>query len=256
MAWHEQHVDPIVHALYRQTPAVARELLAQAVAALPGSQLSREFTQMTQYRLHYTAFQIAMLAGKGQELDAALQSALDGLAEPAISTLAASTRARLLLQTLIIADTNGIRALGDSEFDLLFANASRHSLNAELWFFVSGWAFLHQRREIVVQAMEFMTIHAAGYQSDFVWQRVHLMQLLLDGCASQRDVLELIRRFEHPHQWDLTARQLWPACQAAGLVDEKVEQALAARLAAISFEPPPLLRRDLASRQPNLRTSD
>jgi len=64
------------------------------------------------------------------------------------------------------------------------------------------------------------------------------MMLLLDGRAAKVDVLELIRRFEHPRHWELTQKLLWPRCVEAGLVDEQVNNALAERLASLSSEPP------------------
>jgi hypothetical protein len=246
-SWHSAHVDVIIHELYRRNYSSARELLSGAWQQLPVSGLSMEYMQITRYRLYYIRFQIESLDSQPSSPRQALRDMLGGMDEEPAGALSQSTRDRLRLQARISADSLGIEVLDSEEFDRLYTKESRITENAELWFYITSWAYQHQRGDLIELALEFLTFHASGYQADYVWQRVHLMHLLLNGLAQKVDLLELIRRIEHRRQWELTQQTLWPGCIAAGLVDRQVEAALSARLMSLSNEPPRVARAEPAA---------
>lgn len=227
--WHQQWLVPVVQALFRHDGAGARAALAAAHAAPRPENLSAEFLCYIAYRLDYLAFQTELSYPSGADLPALYTAALKALETPPEGALAERMRSRLKLQLRCIADSDGVAPLEPAEFDELLKDGVARGANAEMWYFATGWAFARQRKDVVQAALEFLTVESTRYFADFLWQRVNLMYLLLEGRARKQDVLELIKRIEFANQLEAVERRLWPACEQAGLVDAAAQAALATR---------------------------
>lgn len=237
-SWYTKWCNPVISALYLgERPAVCR-LLQNAWTALDDSELDDDRRQCAYYKLCYVAWQEPLRLGTDEEAVAGYQHLLECFDTPPAGPLSMVMRQRMLLQARCLADTEGIAVCEIAEYTVLRSGLPQYIRDAELYHFLASWAFKHQHLETLEEALEILTFNPSGYQSDFSWQRVNLMYLLVQQRATQRDVLELIKRMSFPHHWRVVQSSLWEAVAAAGLADAKVQAALAAKLELLDSMPP------------------
>jgi hypothetical protein len=237
-SWYTNWCNPVIAKMYIGDREAVHQLLAAAWCALDANGLDDDRRQSAYYRLCYVDWQIPLRLGSLEEAAAGYRHLLDRLAEPPAGPLSIAFQLRMLLQTRCHADSEGLAPFDIPDYLDLRRRLSQCLRDAELYHFVASWAFKRRDLEALEEALEVLTFNPTGYQSDFSWQRVNLMYLLVQERATQRDVLELIKRMSFPHHWRVVRTTLWEAVLAAGLADEKVELALSTKLELLHAMPP------------------
>jgi hypothetical protein len=204
---------------------------------LASPSLDADERQTLRYRLYCTACDIETRLGPEEQAAAYFTRVLEQLSEPPQGPLSAAMQARMAFQVRCRANGRGAPELSCAEGAAVLGKLPEWVKDPELWHFTAGWAFSHGCAAVIEEALGYLTVDSQGFQSDFIWQRVYLMHLLLGHRAARRDVVELLKRILTVHQWRAVKDHLWPACVSAGLVDEELEQALARRLDEIGRQP-------------------
>lgn len=237
-SWYTKWCNPIIASMYLGDRDAVRRMRQEAWDALAACDLDDDRRQCAYYRLSYVSWQELLRLGTHAEAMAGYTRLLDQLSSPPQGPLSAAMCQRMQLQSQCHADVEGLADCSVSEYLRLRSGLPQYLRDPELYHFVASWAFKHRQQETLEESLEIMTFNSTGYQSDFSWQRVNLMHLLLQGRATQRDVLELIKRLGYPHHWRVVQTSLWNAVEAAGLADSKVQAALAAKLDQLHAMPP------------------
>lgn len=247
-AWYSKHCVPIVRAIYVKDGQSAESLMADALANLAASDLEEDLQEALRYRLRYMQWQMERICqSKENEASHAEQACVD-LESSTDGTIANIMRSNVLMQIRTTCLRDGILPYPAEEFESHFHAVLQEFRSLEFWHYVSTWAFLNRRQDYLGEALEVHTIHADGFMSDFLWQRINLMLLLLKGQAGKTDVIELIKRINNSFQWQNVERVILPACKECGLVDDEVEQRLTAQLDRICSEPPKPPTRERATK--------
>ena len=237
-SWYGKHCVPVVQAIYVKDENAAVSRLANARYILETSDLSKDIKNALRYRLRYIQWQMERICQTYSQVAIHAQQACNALGLPAGGPVAEIVRNMVLVQMRTTCLRDNILPYPAEEFEVHFKAVDAAFRSLEFWHYVSTWAFLSRRQDYLGQALEVHTIHADGFMSDFLWQRINLMLQLLKGAAASVDVIELIKRIDNELQWQNVEKVIWPACQQAGLVDAKVEQRLAAQLVKIGGQPP------------------
>jgi hypothetical protein len=236
--WYTKHINPIVNKMYLGDREAVRRLTMRAWEALSAPELNEDQRQCVRYRLSYVVWQDKLRLGTLAEAREGYAELIQRLTEPAAGVLSRAVRQRMLLQTGAQAEVEGIAPFPPEEYFKLRLDLPGIVCDPELYHFIASWAFHRQQIQPLEEAMEVMTFSPTGYQSDFAWQRVNVMYLLLQNKAAKRDLLELIKRMEYPHHWRVVKSTLWDEVIKAGLVDTQIEQALERRLAELETMQP------------------
>ncbi|MBN2082401.1 hypothetical protein JW859_09370 [bacterium] len=235
--WYQQWCAPIVKAVYDQDFRLVQQLITQVRQRLAASDLDADGKQSLALRIRYVEWQAERILNphvRAEQLNRDILAALaDVDAGPISQSLACIIR--LQVRSTLLRDEQADYPAVDFERD--FAGVLPEMRSLEFWHYVSSWAFLKQRVDFVEQAMAEHTIHADGYMSDFLWQRINLMYQVLKGKATRQDVEEIVKRLENMFQWVNVEKVLWPALEETGLVDDEIREMLAAQLTRIRQAP-------------------
>ena len=246
--WYRQYCVPVVQAIYVNDDRLARSLLAQATDKLDSGDFSEDTKEALRYRLRYIQWQIDRICQAPGQAELEARCVRDELSRPATGPIADIVRNNVLMQMRTTCLRDDILDYPDEEFELHYSAVDEEFRTLEFWHYVSTWAFLNRQQHYLEKALEVHTIHADGFMSDFLWQRINLMLLMLQGRASKLDVIELIKRIDNVFQWRNVEKVIWPACQKAGLVDLDIEQRLEAQLGRIGSQPPKAPVRDRSTK--------
>jgi hypothetical protein len=242
--WVDSHLGEAVGMAYRGEREQALALLATGLATLPHSELPGDLRDQVSVRGRYLRWQVECLGLPPQEESRLRDALISELQDYHGSRYAeASARAYLLqLRALAWRDDGVPYPVADFRADL--AALPEWGRTLEVYIYIATCAFLHRDREIMEECFTVFTTHSDGFMADYLWTRANLMYQLLKGTAAPRDLAEMLRRIEHPHQWTDFERVLLPACIKDGLFrDNSACAALGARLYELHATAPDMPKR-------------
>jgi len=231
--WFDCWRSPVVRAMYHKQYAAAREALSAAHAELARGRLRPEDAEAVAVQFDYLDFHIDKAELGPEAARERFQAVLARLEQPAASAVAEAVRLRLLTQLLISADRSGWCELPTAELTELFEKVPACERTAELWYFITGWAFLHQDLGYLEQAHEYQLTHGREFVAEWAWHRAHLMYLLLTAKARREDVRVALAHIAIEQPLREFERYLWPLIQRAGLDDDGVRELYDKRRSAI-----------------------
>jgi hypothetical protein len=160
--------------------------------------------------------------GTLEEAQAAFQNVLEvcraGGQGPLSNSLVALTEAIERMQ----ADSLGIAELHSLQLLRLLRDVPEDNRGPNFWNLAAEWAFRHRDGQLLEEAYVFFTTNAPNVMADQMFARLRLMRGLRDGTATEKDVLETVRRMEVLAQMLDFERLLLPECQAQGLISVDV----------------------------------
>jgi len=235
--WYQQWCSPVVKAVYDQDLQRAQRLLVEARTALDASELDVDGKKALSLRIRYLDWQTERNLNPRADSWQITSTVLAEMSNVNEGEIAKSFAAilRLQMRSTLLRDEQADYPAVDFEQDFSEAHPDMRSL--EFWHYVSSWAFLHKRVDYIEQAMAEHTLHADGYMSDFLWQRINPIYQALKGRATRQDVIEIVKRLENLFQWVNVEKVLWPALEEAGLVDDEIRDLLAKQLNKIKDAP-------------------
>lgn len=242
--WVDAHLGQAVQSAYRDERDRALAELAEGLAELSGSDLPGDLQDQVRVRGRYMRWQIECM-GRSASAEAQLRSELihefEGYRGSVYGENAAHTYL-LQLRTLAWRDDGVIYPHAGFRADLKSLDSWGWTL--EVFIYISTCAFWHRDMEVMEECFTAFTAHADGFMADYLWQRANLMYQLLKGGATVRDLTEMLRRIEHPHQWTDIERVLLPACIEQGLFhDNAACAALGALLRKLNTTTPSMPKR-------------
>ena len=187
-AWYAGHCTPVVQAIYVKDGFLAESMLAHAHADLAASGLMEDEQIALRYRICYLQWQMERICQDHDQEAAHARRACADLERPADGPVAEIVRNIVLLQMRTTCLRDSILPYPPEEFETHFRAVEQEFRTLEFWHYVSKWAFLNRRQDYLGQALEVHTIHADGFMSDFLWQRINIMLLLLKGAALKKSM--------------------------------------------------------------------
>jgi hypothetical protein len=239
-AWFSAQVRPIWEAHYALDLVAAGRHYGAAVSAAE-AEPDIDLRQAKLLRLSNVWMYVQAELGSADGLAAAYERVLDicrlGGQGPLSDSLVPLTEAIARMQ----ADSLGIAELHSLQLLRLLKDVPDETRGPNFWNLAAEWAFKHADGQLLEEAYVFFTTNAPSVMADQMFARLRLMRGLRDGTASEKDVLETVRRMEVLTQmWDFE-RLLLPECQAQGLISTDVAGEIAAKkhiLEATGKHPP------------------
>lgn len=238
-AWYEIWCRPVIQALYAHDRGEVENSLATAKNELERNSMSADQKQALRLQMRYLEYQMAKALGSKADAPAAYLAALAEIDLPVTGNVSRVMRARLLLQLRASGERAGFGPCPREVFDILVQDIPEGDRDLEFWHYVANWAFTHQVGEYLAQALEQFVVQAPGALSDYFFQRVNLMYLLVERRAMRADITELIRRLRLQEHCEDLVRHIWPVCESQGLVDPEMEALLESKCEAIKSAGPP-----------------
>lgn len=229
--WHTQHCEPIVAALFERDRPRAERLLEQNRAQLAAeAQWSADERRCLDYLLLDYELSIADAFEPPDAIGpqfSATYVAITGLlpAGPQSNVV----QARMLIDLIGAGTRRGYVTATQPEVDALLARIPEEYLTANVWYYITAWAFHYGYLSYLEQAMERQTVETTGWLDSYYWLRTNLMYLLLDGRAARLDVEKALTGYDHPLQLLDFRNVLLARCEAAGLMDDAMYELLARR---------------------------
>ncbi|MDQ3024335.1 MAG: hypothetical protein M3R04_08150 [bacterium] len=222
--WLELWGNAIVDSLYARDRDLALRWLSDARDALNSDDtLTEDIRSTCGLKLHYFEYQVHKALGDREQWGSAFGEALRAVGTP-VNGEGALLMQRILLCLLRSSGMRaGIRDFSPEEFREMFDEIPEDERSSELWHTVANLAYHRRDVDSLGQAFEFFTISADGWLSDYTWQHVNCMYLLVSGRASDRDVLELINRITLTPQMENFNKHSWPLVIERGLVTPELE---------------------------------
>lgn len=237
--WYTKWCQPVVEALYARNRQAAESALAQVRAELERGKLDEDHRQALRFQLDYLAYQIEKATGRREDVSQHHAAAIAALSHDTDGAVSRIMQARLLLQLKISGMRSGQGELPPAEFERLLAAIPEGDRDLELWHYICNWAFIHQQGAYLAQALEEYVVQAPGIMSDYLFQRVNAMHLLVERRAMRADITELLSRMRLREHYEDFVRHIYPVCCSQGLIDDELEALLKAKDQVLAAQGPP-----------------
>lgn len=225
--WHLKYVNPLASALNDLARAEGFSALATARAALAG--LGSDERLAMELLLDYLQFGLEMHTGESRAVPTHFRGLLARFAPPCPSPLAEAQRRRLLFQTQVIGEIEGLARFDAAGMRSLFESIAEDLRTPEVWHYAALWACLHQDLPLLDQAFESMVERRRVANYNFLWHRVRLLHRLGHGTATREDAEALLAECTRPGLLRDFERRILPLLKRAGLDGGKVGPALELR---------------------------
>jgi hypothetical protein len=236
--WADTHCTEAIKAIYCADRDTALVVLAAAAEQLPGSGLPAELLDMVGVRIRYMRWQAERIGCSASEVTRLRQELIAELQQHAGDVYGTGVARCYLLQLRTIDERDHGMPYPVEDFHADLEAIPSELRTKELLLYFSAWAFLHSDMALIEECFGVYTVESEGFMADFLWQRANLMYQLLKDRATSRDVIELIRRVEHPNQWHDVEMIMLPTCIRRGLLDDEACQALGKLLQNHNAYPP------------------
>lgn len=176
-------------------------------------------------------FGIEMHTGDSQRIAQHFRGLLARYAPPCPLPLAEAQRRRLLFQTQVIGEIEGLATPDPAALEELFESIPEDSRSPEVWHYAALWACQHGRLGLLDRAYESMVERQPVANYSFLWNRVRLLHRLGHGTATREDAEALLAECTRPGLLREFERRILPLLKRAGLDGGKVGPALELRKA-------------------------
>lgn len=229
--WHLKHVNPLARAINDLSRSAGFAALEQARTALAGGPLDGDERLAMELLLDYLQFGLDMHTGDVKSLPTHFRGLLARFAPPCPTPLAEAQRRRLLFQTQVIGEIEGLGQFDSAAVRRLFDSLPEDCRTPELWHYAALWACLHQELELLDESYEAMVERRRVANYNFLWHRVRLLHRLGHGTATREDAEALLAECTRPGLLRDFERRILPLLKRAGLDGGKVGPALELRKA-------------------------
>lgn len=242
--WIDQFIRPINADLQAGNEEGARQIIAAARQHLSGSELDPDNARALELFLYFLDFKNARIQLDEANTPMLFGKAREELGKPPAGPISQLTGAMLLLELLVNGHHLGLYDLGTSEFHQRFNAVPAAGRTHHFWYYTSGYAFITGDESIVTEAYKLYLVNPSGSADYYTVQRLKLMLSLMQNRATPKDIIELLRRVQTLPQITEFNLVFYPRVQAAGLVDDEVLEACAAKEAEILTQGPIYIRQD------------
>jgi hypothetical protein len=205
--------------------------LGQARAALAGPGLDNDERLAMELLLDYLQFGLDMHTGDQKSLATHFRGLLARFAAPCPSPIAEAQRRRLLFQTQVIGEIEGLGQFDAASVLSLFEGIPAELRTPEVWHYAALWACRHRELGLLDLAYEAMVERRRVVDFSFLWHRVRLLHRLGHGTATRDDAEALLAECTRPGLLRDFERRILPLLKRAGLDGGKVGPGLELRKA-------------------------
>ena len=231
--WYERTCNPIVADYDRGKRDEALCALSELKSSIEAAGLDEDDCMAMSIMLDYLEYSLYESSGDKEEAQSCADKLIAELAAPLPLTYTEIVRRRCLLCLLLEADATGQRNLPMDAVRDLLSGIPRSDRLGDLYCHLAAWAYKHRDMHHLELAREDILIHGGANQASFYWRRIDLMHALLGGEAQPGQLLDLVKSAPSRHCLESLRACLWDDCSTAGIVTPEVEQAYAAKLAAL-----------------------
>ncbi|MBN2082745.1 hypothetical protein JW859_11155 [bacterium] len=228
-------------AIYGNHPVRCRELIAKARASLDFGALPEDQAAAVRLALDWYEFNLCRMETTEPEAVAKLFAEFrKRFSQTQAFARAELQRWRMYLLLRCEEDQDGFAALPREIVDEIISLHPDVEADPVIWQSLAMWAFKHNERDILERAYEVMLTHPSQTLGQAKWLRVNLLYRLVAGTATREDVEAVVYSQQVKPQLLEFIGQIWPRCQAAGLVDAELTALLNMKREEIDIDLPPV----------------
>lgn len=242
--WIDEYIRPINADLQAGNEEGARQLIAAARQRLSSGELDADNARALELFLLFLEFKNARIRLDEANTPMFFDRAREEMGKTAPGPIAQLTAAMLLLELLVNGHHLGLYDLDTNEFRLRFDAVPSAGRTHHFWYFTSGYAFITGDEQIVTEAYKLYLVNPSGSADYYTVQRLKLMLSLMQGRATAKDVIELLKRVQTLPQITEFNLVFYPRIETAGLVNDEVLEACSAKEAEILTQGPIYIRQD------------
>ena len=231
--WYNQNCAESVKLLYAADQAGATAALEWSLSELLASELHEDSVAYLLVRLRFLAGQIQRIDATPEQTAASFEQLLDYLEAPDPNELGAQVRLMLMIQTRIQMLRDHGHPFSAEEYHRYINQLDPHLVTTEFKLHQGSWAYLNRDLDLMGKLFGDYTINPGDFLVSFTWQTLNLGYQLLRERAGEDDILDLLKVIKHVRQWEFVERVYWHECRELGLVTDRVEEALEAKLAEL-----------------------